>query len=940
MRNQVLLISFLILVTGTSTLLLSRKADSSLGAFALETERGREEAHLSKAQTAAYAAQWRFDRLKDERDSSNNTLYAGGVGGGLWKSLDGAVTWNRVTTWNQWTAVSCIAQAPAPDYTIYVGTGEGLSQPSGTSYNSGAYGNGIFKLNAVDSPSLITPTVFNGILYNPQSGTSPWYLVNKIAVNPTNPNQILAGTGWGLYISNDAGATWALNALSGVSTSYKTELVDDLKWSYDGKNVFVAVGSNVGTNALLYSNNGGSTWAAENSTTNTGYPVGSVGRIALAVAPSDSKVVYGVMATTSACTKGVYKSTDAGHTWTPVAVGGPLFQLFEEGGGAGCQGWYDNVIAVNSGNSDHIYMGGVNFYTGSAASGVKPADYGYSNESNPYYMHPDKHAIVVADNNPDLMFVGCDGGIFKSIDAESDFPNPTYTSRNRGYNVTQNYGIGAGIDGSVIGGAQDNGTNYINYYGNSFGASQQVIGGDGIGNAVSQIDPDFYFGGVYFAALVRSADHAATFGGVFDVKIDPSGQGGATVCGAQNVSGDAQFITPYYLGETKNALNGMRKVPFVASDRKYYAGEVVSLTSETDKYQFNVTLSDSVPLDSTVYVDDPIRSRLFLATACGVYLTSDALDKAIIPRWFKLTTSINGQAESFVTTADGNNLYVGTTSGYVYHFSKLNMHADTCVYPAGALVGTLYPAGSSDISVANVATGGRSIEGIDVDPTDNNHIVAVVAGFSSSATVSHVYESHDGGATWTGLPTGATGGLPNMPVYSVVVHDAHTVIIGTEFGIWSWNGTAWHEENGNFERVPVYRLIERTLYQDGCPVLYLGSHGRGMWRCTTLTPSGCQTAVGTAVNNIKPNAISGINIYPNPVANAAKISLNIDNSASVTLRVFDMSGRLHSEKTYRDVPGGPNTFDLDASELSNGTYVLAATVADTRSLSRLFVVTK
>jgi hypothetical protein len=179
-----------------------------------------------------------------------------------------------------------------------------------------------------------------------------------------------------------------------------------------------------------------------------------------------------------------------------------------------------------------------------------------------------------------------------------------------------------------------------------------------------------------------------------------------------------------------------------------------------------------------------------------------------------------------------------------------------------------------------------------------------------------------------------------MPVYSVVIHDSHTFIIGTEFGIWSWDGSRWHEDNGNFERVPVYRMIERNLYTDGCKVLYLGSHGRGMWRSTTLTGGSCQTSVGTAVNNVKPNAITGLSVFPNPVRNTAKVSLNIDNSDNVALRVFDMTGKLLSEKSYKNVPAGQNLFDLDASGMSSGTYLVAATVGDTRTMSRLFVVTK
>ena len=810
MRKQFLLISTVVLLAGTSAMMLSRKADKASGSFTLETEKDNNGNHISKAQTYADAAKWRLDRLKDEngnyypgymanaiqqannyssisrsnglglqwqelgpdnvggrtrailidkRDSSNNTIYAGGVSGGMWKSTDGANTWTRLPAFDNWIAIASIAQAPAPDYSIYIGTGVGLdgTYSAGTSLASCQYGNGIFKIDGSsgsDNAVLITPTVMPANLYNPGSG-SPWFEVNRIAVNQTNPSQIIAGTMRGLYTSTNAGLSWAKLPVGTALLNLDTNnMVDDVKWSNDGKNIFVSFGG-----TLIFSNNGGTTWAEEGST-NTGFPAGGASRIEVAIAPSNSSVVYALMASGTGGTKGVYKSSDAGHTWSAIAIGGPLFLLFEEpntsGGG---QGEYDNTIAVSPADPDKFYMGGVNFYTGSATSGVKASDSYGGNPSNPYALQADKHTIVIADNNPDLMFIGCDGGIYESTDALSAFPNPTYNPKNRGYNVTQNYGIGAGLDGSVIGGSQDNGTNYIDYYGSSFGASKEVLGGDGFENAVSQIDPNYYFGAIYYAALFRSSDHAATFGGYFDVKVDPLGQGGATVCGAQSVGADAQFCTPYYLSETKNALNGIRKVPFVASDRAHTAGEVVSVTSETAKYQFDVTLSQNIDSGSSILVDDPIRSRIFMSTACGVFLTSDALDITIIPRWFKLTPAINGNAEWFASTADGNNLYLCTDQGYVYKFSNLNAHADTATYPAGTSVGQLYTSTSPDISKTLVASG-RILEGIDVDPADNNHLVVTVAGFSTSATQPHVYESHDGGATWVA----DTAGLPNMPV--------------------------------------------------------------------------------------------------------------------------------------------------------------------------------
>jgi photosystem II stability/assembly factor-like uncharacterized protein len=979
MKKQGLLISVLVLVICSSAVIFSRVSDPSSGKFTLETLKGNADAHHSKAQNYAAAAKWRYDRLKDEngnyypsyvanallqansnrsisrsnglglqwqelgpdnvggrtrailidkRDTTDNTVYAGGVSGGMWKSTDGANTWTRIPGFDNWVGIACIAQAPAPDYSIYVGTGVGWdgSYSAGTSFASMRYGNGIFKIGANDSVTLVTPDVMASGFYSPGSG-APWFEVNRIAVNPTNASEIMAATLSGVWKSVDAGANWTQVLFTGSLASLNNVMIGDMKWSADGKNVYSSY-----YGGMIFSNNGGATWAQENGT-NANFPVGA-GRVEIAVTPANPAVVYILVSNGSGCTKGVYKSTNGGRSWTVVAVGGPLFQLFEEGGGNGCQGDYDDAIAVSSVDTDKFYMGGVNFYTGSGSSGVQPADYWNSNESNPFYIHADKHTIVIADNNPDLMYIGCDGGIFKSTNALSAFPTPTYTSQNRGYNVTQNYGIAAGLDGSVIGGSQDNGTNYINYYGNSFGAADEVLGGDGFLNAVSQINPNYYFGAVYYAALYRSSDHAATFGGYFDVKVDPLGQGGATVCGFQVVQEDAQFCTPYYLGETKAAVGGNLKTPYTPSDASHHAGEVVAVASANGKYQFDVTLSENVAMDSTVLVDDPVRSRIFMSTSCGVYLTSDALNITIIPRWFQLTNGLSGQGQSFVTTPDANTLYVGTDNGYVYRFSNFNIHADTCTYPAASAVGNLYRSTDPDVQYVSVSNG-RSIEGIDVDPADNNHVVAVVAGFSALSQA-HVFESHDGGLTWKA----DSAGLPNMPVYSVVIHSSNQFIIGTEFGVWSWDGTRWHEENGNFERVPVYRLIERNLYAEGCKVLYLGSHGRGMWRSTTLTDVSCQTAIGTAVKNVKPNAITGLSVFPNPVHNSAKISLNIDNSDNVMLRVFDLTGKLYSEKSYKNVPAGTNLFDLDANDMSSGTYLVAATVGDTRTLSKLFVVTK
>lgn len=865
--------------------------------------------------------------LIDKRDPSNNTIYAGGVSGGMWKSTNGGNNWTRMTSWNVNLNVACIDQGPAPDYEIYIGTGEALAQITGSSLSSGNMGDGVFKLDANDNPIRVSPGTFSS---NSLNSSSPWAAVNRIAINPNDKLHIIAATQNGLWETKDGGSTWDQISIPGIPTG---QFFCDVKWDKrDGINLFASIGMFSG-GRLVRSRNGGISWERVQNTTNPGFPT-SQGRIEIGIAPSNPDIVYISVATPTGCTFGVYRSEDAGDTWTTIGTKSPLFDPFLDQ----CQGWFDNVITVSPADPNKVYLGGVDFYTWSDLSGWKQADVGLiGNESNPNWIHSDKHAITIADNNPNLMFIGHDGGISRSDNALSSFPFPTYRTMNRGFNVTQFYSVAAGLSGEVMGGTQDNGTQYINLKGSTRMAAKRVFGGDGIYTEISHIDPRIFFAGIYFGAAYRSGNYGSSFDGFYDTKVDNQGHNEPSRCGGQQ-NANAPFITPFYLSETRNATGAINTVKFTA-DRDYASNEVVTVQSATAKYPFEVDLStvlapgEILPKDSSVFVKDPVRSRFFLTSNCGVWLTSDALNLSIIPKWYRLITSMNGVPLSYSASPDGNTLYVGTSSGRVYKFPNLNSRCDTATYPIGPnAVGVIYSAATQYTNTLVSVAGGR-IEGVSVDPNDADHAVAVVAGFSSSSQPK-VFETTDGGVTWQPL-----NGLPNMPVYDVVVHDANTVIVATELGIWSWDGSQWHEENNGIPRMPVFRLIEKSLYNDNCKVIYAGTHGRGIFRAVKFAEdNGCRT-IASVKEPAKENAVSNMNVYPNPVRSNAKVSLTLDKAAPVTIQVLDLTGRIYHQTVYSNTTNGTNTFDLQVGDLPTGTYVATAT-ADNRTQSRLFVVSK
>ena len=880
--------------------------------------------------------------IYDKRDATRQTIYAGSVGGGLWKSVNGGNNWSRLVSVRSSMAISCMSQGP--NGVIYFGTGEGLSQPSATSRNSGSVGNGLHMLYGNDEDSILPATVPSSISSNTQ-----WCEINRIAINPNDAMDIYVaisgGSTGGLMHTTDAGQNWTLIGsvsapITGLSSGFNSAA--DVKFSSDGSFIFAAVGLSGGAfpgGRFIMSPNGGSSWLAVSTSSFPQYPT-SVYRIEIAIAPSNPNVVYFTAAAggNSGVAAYVYKSADGGNSWTQIGSPGAVLSAPF---GAGGQGWYDNVLAVNPFDEDKLHLGGTQLYTYTSLSGWSLASIYFGDPSIPQWVHADMHAIVFNDLNRDEMLVGCDGGVFKSTNAFSGFPTPVYTEKNRGYAVTQNYSVAADMNGNVVGGAQDNGTNYVNYRNGATTYSTNVYGGDGVYAEISHFDPNIFVAGYVNGNDYRSSTKGAAWVSPFDGVIDPKGFVEPSVCGQAKGAGNAPFVTSFWLVESNKAYNSIDSVEY-CDTTTHLAGETLTLTSRI-KQTFQVTLTDSISKNHTVKFVDPLNARLYFASSCGLWVTPDILDFSNTPRWFRVTAS-SDDVKSLTATPTGDTIYfAGNAKMHRMRGMNSILAFDTAQKGHNDI---LLTSGSRfrDTLIQVTPSSGRYIEGMDVDKNDPTHVIASVAGYSSAGTP-HIYQSFNSGNTWSGV---GTGSLPNMPVYQCVIdyYNPSHYIIGTELGVWDSydNGTTWTEQNNGIDaRVPVYRLRQQNYLSENCYALYLGTHGRGMWRSTTLTsasPDGCVVnALG--INTPPQNTINYMMVYPNPITSGTtKVSIEVSQPTDMMIRVIDMPGRLLQETSFSNLTTGKNELNLNTSNLSNGTYLVVGTLANGQTMTRTISVVK
>jgi hypothetical protein len=916
----------------------------------------------------------------DNQDPTGNTLFAAAVSGGIWKSTNGGATWDSIN--DRMGSLEACDLAEDASGNIYCGTGEGFSlYVEGEGFSTGLLGNGIYKSNNHGKsfyhiPST-TPSATN-------SDLATWAYTNRIAISPCNPQFIYAATNLGLYVTSDTGIRWANMWNFVTNKKINGSGVDnclDVKMSTDGS-VVVADVNGVGYIKYPVCGSLEDTMFTPIKSTGAGKLATSPGgRIEFAISPTNANYIYASVVNNAGVLIGVYASLNKGAYWYDIGPGGSMtFNPYTVGGGGSDQGTYDNTLAVSPANSGELLLGGTTLWSwkqrfASDSVGVWTSISTYFGSSyfpSPVYIHPDEHAITFDPNHPNTVYVGCDGGVYKSIDGGT-----TWTPMDRDYNVTQFYSLAFSAyvnptnGEGVIGGTQDNGSPYVNgllYHWQD--AAANLGGGDGSGVGISYINPNIFFSGDHYLNSLSRGSNLA--GPAYPSSFFTSTEGlekGAnfdSIAAASAAANLTCFVPPIALYENLYDPYTVDSIIWIA-DSSYGSGHIVYPLSPNGGVPFAYTLTAPVAKGDTIKVKNTVVSKV--ATGLGaseyVWMTMQAADLSDAVIWMPIGGPLSkpdgftggDPIHCMAWSPDGDALFVGTEGGQLFRFSNLDSIRDTS-YMTGAVfsikkgsAATYVPNPMCKVISRNMGNmfSGRDILSISVNPYDGNQIIVTLGNYGH--TNQYVYYCDSALKptlnAFTFAQKQGTGvtALPNMPVYCSVLGlfngGPNSALVGTEHGVYYTKditvaNPVWDTAYTGAPNTLVIAMQQQTLPSWLCNNsgdVYMGTHGRGAWYTGSLGP------VPTSVQNISPaDKTASLKVYPNPMSTQGTVDYTLAAEDNITLTIYDIQGREIQNISLGKQGQGEHLVPINTEHLSNGTYLVTVTGSNFRKTARIVVV--
>ena len=871
----------------------------------------------------------------DKNDATNNTIYIGTMGGGVFQSINGGITWK---TLNNNMMVSCMAQTE--DGSIYVGTGDGRSAHSN---------NGLSNLNY--------ETSFVGCgLYEVKSnkiieGTENWDFVNDVA---TFGNIVYAATSEGLYKYED-------NTL--------TSLIDTVAYSVKvspNGTVLAVVGSDV----HIFQNDSHevlTTGETDKLPKEDSYKI-------IAVSPSDNNYMYvSYLTKDNSGTGNIYMTSDQGKTWQVAYTTTAMHDIY------GSRGLFDNAMVVYPNNPRKLLIGGLNLWVLrdefgegifrieciSDGNGFQIAQSAGAFYYNYKYVHSGIQNITFNPSNPNEFFIGTEGGVFKGSYSSNGYlyegVNRYFETAENHTSVTRMFSVAfSGEKSMTLGGSLDHGT--INVFGKA------DLNNETTGSAIFPND-------------IATTDAAATYG-----SFDFTKAGGP--CAISTLNPDIMFVTttgeysigtPLFRTETAGADYDKENFSYSATDDKAYIantkafrtpivlfenyndeksadsityhakrtfvkGDVITdVCSNNCSYPFDYKLEqDSLKPGDSIKVKDIITSTFLVAIEGKVLMTRDALKFNKKIDWWTLAT-ISGIPNALTISADGDIAYVGTIQGKLYRIEGISDAVtkdlatvdSTCVITKTEIDATVF--------------NGRAITSIAIDPQDANNVIVTLGNYGND---DYVFHSTDG-TTFTSVQND----LPKVPAYSSLIESTTgLVIIGTENGVYTSEDMKTWTADKVVTNVPVMDIKQQLLENHDAryiylidevgdttsvpyssisnqDVIYIATYGRGLYKCEDFV----QKEGESIIENTTSAGSFELSIYPNPVVSEATINFNVDETATVSYQIYDLSGRMVQNATLGNYGQGSHSVNFNVNGLTTGTYIVKVQAGSATSTSKILV---
>jgi sugar lactone lactonase YvrE len=641
----------------------------------------------------------------------DGTWFAGTADGGVWRSRDQGGHWTPVFDGMPSLSIGALAVDPA-DGSLWVGTGEAnLSQDSYA-------GTGVYR--STDDGGSFRPV---GATFG---GSSPLASHTTFAIAFDPQGDAYAATDNGLFRLAAGGGQWTEVLDPSGPTDFppydqQVTSVAVVPGS-DGQSVIAAIGwhgpGSTANNGFYSSSDGGRTFTKVN-------PAGDIvatdiGRTTFAYSADGQKLYATVQslakiaAGDESVLQGIYVSTGS-----PASVAGPWVKIADEsklaasgsalavgsGYGVGVQAWYNQDLAVDPANDNHVYAGLEEVFEtsdgGSTWNTASPYwNYGLAcGLSCPNTTHPDQHTMMIANGK---IVIGNDGGVYSRPLSDTQ-QYGDWSDLNATLASWQYYDARAGALGrhaiGVWGGLQDNGTSFT-----ASGSPQTVepAGGDGFDVIVDPQNAN-NMAGEYTDGTMYSSTNG---GHSFTSDVSPTCVGQATVGITPRPDCDpfARFVTP---------LVQDRQNPNVW----VIGGQFVWVSTAG----WNTTCNDNACSWKNVF-----------DTGTGHAVTA-------------LSSADNGKLMYAAWVAGGGNPGPSFGSGIATNYG-----------------GTWHQASKAGLP-------NRYIAGVTVDPGNPAHAYAVFNGYSRrwipGGGVGHVFETWNGGRSWTDI----SGNLPDVPSDALVI---------------------------------------------------------------------------------------------------------------------------------------------------------------------------